>query len=87
MESEGDGGTGEEGEEVLEEMELEETVEEDEKKEEGEEEVVGDWNEGESLKEERVGGGRRGPIQIHGREEPTQKHFGLFNRNLAMVVS
>jgi len=59
VEGESDGGTGEEGEEVLEEMELEETVEEEEEKEGGEDEVVGDWNEGERLKEETVPGGRR----------------------------
>lgn len=69
-----DGGTGGEGEEVLENMELEEAVEEGEEKEGGGEEVVRGWNEGEGAEEEGVRGGGRGPIQIR-----TQFHGTLLN--------
>jgi len=68
-----DGGAGESGEEILEEMDFEEIVEEVYESEGGGEEVMVDWNLGEGLKEEGVGVGRRGwkelevrAIAIHG---------------------
>jgi len=68
-------------------MELEKTVEKDDENERGEEEVVGDWNEGERPKEETVRGYRRRPIQIHGSGELTEEHHRLFNSNSTMLVS
>lgn len=65
-----DRGTGEEGEEVLEEMTLEEAVEERDEDEENEEKVVRYWNERKRVEEEtvRAGGGRTPTIKIHSSE-------------------